>query len=80
MADSLQYVTIFIKNAWRRKEVVSTLFLDIKSTFPNIVLMCLIHDMRTRGMLPQYTSWIEHKVSGHHMTLRFGSYESEPLA
>jgi len=29
--------------------VVSTLFLDIKSTFPSVVLR-LIHDMRTRGV------------------------------
>ena len=44
-SDSLHYVTTFVKNAWR-KEVISTLFLDIKGAFPNVVLSQIIHDMR----------------------------------
>ena len=79
-SDSLHYVTTFVKNAWRRKEVMSMLFLDIKSTFLNVMLMHLIHDMHTSGVPLQYTIWIEHKVSSCHTILRFDSYELEPLA
>ena len=60
-----------MKDAWRRKEVVSALFLDIKSAFPCVVLDWLVHDMRNRGVPRQYT--------GHCTTLKFDGYESEPL-
>ena len=60
--DSLHYVTKFVKDTWRRKEVVSALFLDIKSAFPSVVLEWLVHDMRKRGVLKRYTNWITHKV------------------
>jgi len=51
-----------VKDTWRRKEVVSALFLDIKSAFPSVVLEWLVHDMRKRGVLKRYTNWITHKV------------------
>jgi len=78
--DSLHYITKFVKDAWRRKEVVSSLFLDIKGAFPSVVLDRLVHDMRKRGVLKQYTNWITHKVSGCHTTLKFDGYESEPVS
>jgi len=49
-SDSLHYVTTSVKNTWRRKEVISALFLDIKGTCPNVVLSWLIHNMRKRGV------------------------------
>jgi len=61
--DSLHYVTKFVKDAWRRKEVVSTLFMDIKNTFPSVVLDQLVHNMRSRGVLREYTNWITCKVT-----------------
>ena len=77
--DSLHYITKFVKDAWRRKEVVSVLFLNIKSAFPSVVLDQLVHDMRNRGVPQQYTDWIACKVTGHHTMLKFDGYESEPL-
>src|SRR5882724_5745537 len=44
--DSLHYVVKFVNNTWRRKEVVRALFLNIKSTFPSIILDWLVHNMR----------------------------------
>jgi len=55
-SDSLHYVITFVKNALR-KEVVSALFLNIKGTFPNVVLSQLIHNMRNWGVLSQYTDF-----------------------
>src|SRR5882724_1027053 len=43
--DSLHFVTKYVKDAWRRGEVVSTLFLDIKSAFPRVLLNRLTHNM-----------------------------------
>jgi len=72
-------VTKFVKDVWRKKEVVSALFIDIKSAFPSVVLDHLVHDMRNRGVPRQYTHWITCKVTGHHTTLKFDGYKSEPL-
>jgi len=36
--DSLHYVMKYVKDSWRRKMVVSALFLDIKSAPPSLVL------------------------------------------
>jgi len=77
--DSLHYVTKFVKDAWRRKEVVSALFLDIKNSFPSVVLDRLVHDMRSRGVPRECTDWIVHKVTGCQMTLKFDGYEFELL-
>jgi len=76
-SHSLNYITTFVKNAWRKKELVSALLLNIKGTFPNVVLSCLIHGMRTQGVPSQYTSWIACKVSSQQMTLKFDGYELE---
>jgi len=37
------YMSKLVKDVWRRSKVVSTLFLDIKSSFPSIVLNQLVH-------------------------------------
>jgi len=58
---------------------MSALFLNKKSAFPSVVLTHLVHDMRARGVPPQYTQWIGCKVSGYKKMLSFDSYELEPL-
>jgi len=44
--NSLHYIVKYIKDAWRKNEVVSALFLAVKSAFPSVVPVRLIHDMR----------------------------------
>src|SRR5882672_5353512 len=78
--DSLHFVMKYVKDAWRNKNVVSVLFLHIKSAFPSVVLSQLVHDMRVRGVPRQYTNWVAHKVGGHRTTLKFDGYKSEPLS
>ena len=48
-SDSLHYVVNYTKYAWRKGDVVSALFLDIKGMFSSVILECLIHDMSMRG-------------------------------
>jgi len=67
--DSLHFITKYVKDAWRKGEVVSTLFLDVKSTFPSMMLGKLLHDLRTRGVLAEYTECIRLKVTGRTTTL-----------
>ena len=73
---SLHYVTKFMKDGWQKGEVISMLFLDIKSTFPSVIMSWLVHDMRQRGIPEQYTGWIERKVTGRHTTMVFNGYRS----
>jgi len=61
MMDSLHYVTKYMKDAWRRNVVVSALFLDVKSTFPSMVLEQLTHDMRQWGVPATYTDGLHKK-------------------
>ena len=56
--DMLHYVTRFVKDVWRKGEVVSALFLDIKSAFPSVVLNWLRHNMRKWGIPMQYMEWL----------------------
>jgi len=58
MMDSLHYITKYTKDAWRRNEAVSALFLDVKSAFPSMVLEQLMQDMRQWGVPATYTDWI----------------------
>jgi len=58
-SDSLHYVAKFTKDTWRKGEDVSALFLDIKSTFPSVILKRLTHNMRSRGIPMQYTDWLQ---------------------
>jgi len=76
-SDSLHYVTRFVKDAWRKGQVVSALFLDIKSAFPSVILSQLIHNMRRMRVLEQYTSWIKMKVEDRRTTMRFNGYTSK---
>jgi len=78
-AESLHYVTKFVKDTWRKGEVVSVLFLDIKSAFPSINLDHLIHDMRKCGFPTQYTSWIKHRVEGRCTAIKFDGYTTESI-
>ena len=46
--DSLHLLTDTVKAAWRRKQVVSGLFLDVEGAFPKAVTLHLLHNMKKR--------------------------------
>ena len=75
--DLLHYVTKYVKDAWRKNEVVSALYLDVKSAFPSLMLEHLLHDMRRQGTPSAYIYWIRHKMEGHTMMLVFDGFISE---
>ena len=79
MMDSLHYVTKYMKDSWRRTEVMSALFLDVKSAFPSVVLEQLGCDMRQRGVPATYTDWITRKVECQTTTLAFDGFVLEPV-
>ena len=77
-SDSLHYVSKFTKDTWRKGEVVSALFLNIRSAFPSVILKRLIHDMRSQGIPTHYTDWIHQKVSIRRTYITFNGHVSEP--
>jgi hypothetical protein len=56
------------------------LYLDIKGAFPSVLLNRLVHNMRQRGVLKQYTRWLKQKVENRHTVLSFDGFASEPKA
>ena len=55
-------LTKMVKDAWRKGQVVSTLFLDVKGVFPSIDTNQLIHNMKKRGILEEYTDWMKRQL------------------
>ena len=70
-------LTHAIKEAWRNKKVASVLFLDVQGAFSNVVKEVLIHNMRLRGVPPQYTKVTERMLTGRKMRLSFNDFLSE---
>ena len=76
--DSLHYVTSWIKNAWRRQQVVVGLFLDISGAFPSVIVPKLVHILRKKGVPTKYTDWIGAKGSRRNTTIAFDDFKSQP--
>ena len=66
-----------VKAAWRRKQVVAALFLDIEGAFPNAVTERLLYNLRTRRIPEVYVAFIENMLTGHRNRLRFNNYLSD---
>ena len=58
---------------------MAILFLDIKGAFPSVILECLIHDMRSRGIPEEYTGWIKRKVEARHTTICFDDFNTAAI-
>ena len=54
--DALHPTVKFIFDQWRKGNVVSALFLDIKEAFPSVEVNELIHNMRMKGISLEYTN------------------------
>ena len=68
-----------IKQAWRRKNVVSVLFLDIEGAFPNAVKERLIHNMRKKRVPVVIVNMVDRILTDRTACLRFDDYVSEPF-
>ena len=47
--DSIHLLTKTVKDAWRKGQVASTLFLDMKGAFPSVDIKQLTHNMKKKG-------------------------------
>ena len=66
-----------IKVAWRKRKVVSVLFLDIEGAFPNANLERLLHNLRKRKVPDKYTSFMQSMLEGWATILKFDGFTLE---
>ena len=78
--DALHALTYRIKDAWRKRQVVSVLFLDIEGAFPNAVNERLIHNLRMRKVPTKIVKFIQNLLNGRNTTLKFDDFVSERIA
>ena len=74
--DSLHLLIDTIKAAWRRRQVVSVLVLDVEGAFPNMVTPLLLHNLRKRRVPEVYVSYVDSMLTGHWTQLKFDDYTS----
>lgn len=55
----MHVVTQAVKDAWRKGNVASALFLDVKAAFLNMVPSRLIHNMKLRRVPTVYIKLVE---------------------
>ena len=72
--DSIHMLTKTIKDAWRKGQVASCLFLDVKAAFPSVDINRLIHNMRKRGIPQEYMDWMKRRLANRKTTLLFDDY------
>ena len=77
--DALHLTVKFIFNQWRKGNVVSALFLDIKGAFPSVKVNQLIHNMRMKGIPLEYTNWVLNRLQGQQMRIHFNDFTSDLL-
>jgi len=77
MIDLLHLLVNTIKAAWRCKQVVSALFLNIEGAFLNAVTVCLLHNMRKRQIPEKYVIFMNNMLTGRRNRVKFNDYTSD---
>ena len=80
MTDMLHMLMYRIKDAWRKHQVTSVLFLNIEGAFPNTVNKRLIHNLRMRKVPTKIVKFIRNPLTGRSTTLKFDDFISERIA
>ena len=68
-----------IKDAWRKKQVTSVLFLDIEGAFPNAVNEKLIANLITRRVPSVLIRFVNNMLLGRTTRLKFDDHESDSI-
>jgi endonuclease/exonuclease/phosphatase family metal-dependent hydrolase/predicted RNA-binding Zn-ribbon protein involved in translation (DUF1610 family) len=77
--DALHALTYRIKDAWRKKQVVSVLFLDIEGAFPNAVNERLLHNLKARRTPTKIVEFIHNLLRERFTTLKFDDFTSDRI-
>ena len=76
--EALHLVEQFIRNAWRKGDVVSALFLDIQAAFPNMQQGRLLKNMRARNINEGFCRYVEMILTHRQIRLVFDDVTSQP--
>jgi ribonuclease HI len=77
--DSLLYLTHKIKAAWRKRKVVTIIFLDIANAFPNAVTSRLLLNMRKMGYPTAIVNFFSALLTDRHTYLSFEDFTSSDI-
>ena len=77
MTDPFHLLMDMVKATWRKKQVVSALFLDVEGAFPNVVTHCLLHNMKKRHVPAAYVAFLSNLLTGRRTHLKFDDYTSD---
>ena len=77
--DAMHTLIYKIKDAWRKKQVVSVLFLDIEGAFPNAVNEKLLRNMRRRRVPEKLVKFTGNLLQNRSTRLKFDDYISEDI-
>lgn len=75
--DAVLYGLQRIKDAARKGQVTSVLFLDISQAFPSVSHARLLHNLRKRAVPDAIVNWIASFLTDRTTTLKFDDYTSE---
>ena len=60
--DALHLIAQYVKDAWRKKQVASALFLDVKAAFLSVDVECLLSKMQELKVPRQYILWLRSRL------------------
>ena len=75
--DTLHLLANTVKAAWRKKKVVSALFLDVEEVFLNAVTHCLTPNMWWQQVPVAYIAFIDNMLLGWKTHLKFDNFTSD---
>ena len=77
--DAVHLLVHRIKGEWRKRKVVTVLFLDIEGAFPNAVNEQLLHNLKSRRVPKKLIRYIANMLFDRTTTLRFDDHISRPI-
>ena len=77
--DAIHMLVYKIKDAWRKKKVVSVLFLDIEGAFPNAVNEKLLRNMTRRRVPTKLIQFTGNLLRNRTTRLKFDDFVSEDI-
>ena len=78
-SEALHLTEQFIRDAWRKGDVVSALFLDIQAAFPNMQRERLLTNMRARNINEGFCKFTDLILTHRQIRLKFDDVTSQPI-
>jgi len=78
--DAVLELVSTVKDAWRQKNVVTGLFLDVKGAFPSVDLPTLYSTLRRKNFPEKLVQWLEARLARRTTQICFDDHISEIYA